>query len=99
MPTRCSEVEIPVTAAVPLALCLRKGERKQLNSGSSSGEIDTAKKLARELVATANYLTNINQPFENNPRQLLREYGAKCHRNIDDGTIEKGKRAKLVKSL
>jgi hypothetical protein len=80
IPRHPDQIQIPVTAEVPLLCCCRKEVREAVASGvqKGSGRNDTAISVGLELVAVERYLSEIGQPFTDSARQLFRDY---CQRS------------------
>ncbi|BAZ70754.1 MAG: DUF3987 domain-containing protein [Pelatocladus maniniholoensis HA4357-MV3] len=78
--TRYEDIPVPVPVAIPLEVCLSKESRTLLNFGINEGGRNTnGAKLARDLIGTANYLTNIGQQFDGDPQLLLQDYASRCN--------------------
>ncbi len=81
--TRYENISLPVPVAVPLEVCLSKESRTLLNFGVNEGSRNNnGAKLARDLIGTANYLTNIGQQFDGDPQLLLQDYASRCHPSL-----------------
>ncbi|MFQ4145541.1 DUF3987 domain-containing protein [Chlorogloeopsis sp. ULAP02] len=77
---RYEDISVPVPVAVPLEVCLSKESRTLLNFGVNEGGRNTnGAKLARDLIGSANYLTNIGQQFDGDPQLLLQDYASRCN--------------------
>lgn len=86
---RYEDICVPVTAAVPLEVCLSKESRSVLASGCLEGERNVGgAKLVRDLIGTANYLAALAQPFDGDPHRLLSEYANRCTPPLDAPEIE-----------
>jgi len=76
---RYEDIQIPVTEAIPLEVCLSKDSRTLIASGISQGGRNTnGAKLARDLIGTASHLQTIGQRCDGDPRQMLNEYANHC---------------------
>ena len=74
---------------VPLYECLTRTDRELLDHGVGEGERN-AQGYARlvNLIATANYLDSIGQPYEGNPRQLFEQFCQNCNPPLEPKEIE-----------
>jgi hypothetical protein len=64
---------------VPLEVCLGRADRNLIQQGAPAGQRnDTGAKLARNLIGTANYLRDIGQRFEGEPRDLFEQFSDRC---------------------
>jgi len=76
---RYEDIQIPVTEAIPLEVCLSKDSRTLIESGISQGGRNTnGAKLARDLIGTTSHLQTIGQRCDGDPRQMLDEYASRC---------------------
>ncbi|MGK7947281.1 MAG: DUF3987 domain-containing protein [Xenococcaceae cyanobacterium] len=79
LPKHPDQIQIPVSASVPLEQCLAKESRYLLEHGvAQGGRNSNGAKLALDLIGTERYLQTIGQAVEGDPRQLLEDYSARC---------------------
>ena len=80
---------LPINDAVPIYECLTKANRDFIDRGARKGERNAqGYALVANLIATADYLSSIGQPYEGNPRQLFEQFCLNCTPAIDQGEIE-----------
>lgn len=80
---------LPIDDQVPLRECLTRTDRDLLDRGAGEGERnERGFALAANLVATTDYLSSINQPYDGDPHYLFEEYCQKCTPPINTGEIE-----------
>ncbi|OWY65854.1 DNA primase [cyanobacterium TDX16] len=76
---RYEDISIPVSASIPIEVCLAKESRHLLDFGVGEGGRNAGgAKLARDLIGTANYLQAIGQSLNGDPRLLLEDYANRC---------------------
>ena len=86
---RYEDIQVPVSAAIPLYCCLSKESRTLIDSGvSQGGRNSNGAKLARDLIGTANHLQTIGQRFDDQPRQLLDDYASRCTPPLPEQEVE-----------
>ena len=79
LPRHPDQIQIPVSASIPLEQCLAKESRWLLDHGvSQGGRNSNGAKLALDLIGTYHYLQTLGQSVEGVPRQLLEEYAVRC---------------------
>jgi hypothetical protein len=85
-----NEFSLPVGTTIPLSISLAPSTRQLIERGESQGSRDnTAAKVARDLIGTADYLNNIGQQFEGNARSLLEEFCSRCSPPIGDRDVDR----------
>ncbi|MDY6902089.1 MAG: hypothetical protein SWZ49_29060, partial [Cyanobacteriota bacterium] len=79
LPRHPDQIQIPISASVPLEQCLAKESRYLLEHGvAQGGRNSNGAKLALDLIGTYQYLQTIGQVIEGDARQLLEEYALRC---------------------
>ena len=70
------QIQVPVSAAVPLLNCCRRQVRDWVAAGvpKGSGRNDTAIEVGLELLSVERHLLEIAQPFSDSARQLFTEF-------------------------
>ncbi|MGK7951794.1 MAG: DUF3987 domain-containing protein, partial [Xenococcaceae cyanobacterium] len=80
---------LPREDAVPLYECLTRTDRESIDSGVGEGERNARGYACLvNLIATANYLDSIGQPYDGNPRQLFEQFCQNCNPPLDSREIE-----------
>jgi hypothetical protein len=80
---------LPLTEPVPLTECLTRSDRDLIERGSpEGGRNSNGFKLAANLIATADYLSSINQPYDTDPRLLFEQYCCRCTPPLPAGEVE-----------
>ena len=83
------QIQIPVSASIPLEQCLAKESRYLLEHGvGQGGRNSNGAKLALDLIGTYQYLLTIGQSTDCEPRQLLEEYAVRCTPPLPASEVE-----------
>lgn len=74
---------------IPLYECLTRTDRESIDRGVGEGERNARGYACLiNLIATANYLDSIGQPYDGNPRQLFEQFCQHCTPPLDSREIE-----------
>jgi len=74
---------------IPLFKCLTRIDRESIKYGVKEGERNSRGYACLvNLIATANYLDSISQPYYDNPRELFEEFGQNCTPPLDPKEVE-----------
>ena len=88
--SRKNERLLPFTQSIPLTAIIAVEHRKLIKSGVAEGGRDnTAIAIAKDLFGCANYLDDINQPYHEDPEDLIREFGANCDPPLESRDLDR----------
>lgn len=81
---------LPFTQSIPLTAIIGVEHRKLIKSGVAEGGRDnTAIAIAMDLFGCANYLENIDQPYHEDPEDLIREFGGNCDPPLESRDLDR----------
>jgi hypothetical protein len=81
--------QLPVSERVPLIECLSKANRLLIEQGTQEGQRnDRGYALACDLIGASNYLDDISQPYDGEPKALFESYCNHCSPPLASGEIE-----------
>jgi hypothetical protein len=86
--TTRSDIPLPLTISVPLEICLCKQSRLDLGGVSQGSRNGSGVRLAMDLMGTYNYLSNIGQSVEGDPREYFELFAAKCNPPMEYEEVE-----------